>query len=59
VGVQFHPESVLSAFGYEILDRFLHGCAPRTATLPAGPDGFAGEVRVPSVKVHARVPSGA
>jgi anthranilate synthase/aminodeoxychorismate synthase-like glutamine amidotransferase len=45
VGLQFHPESVLSAFGYEILDRFLHGRAPRTATLPAGPDGFAGALR--------------
>ena len=33
-GVQFHPESALTEFGYRMLDRFLHGPASRTASLP-------------------------
>jgi anthranilate synthase/aminodeoxychorismate synthase-like glutamine amidotransferase len=34
VGVQFHPESALTEFGYRMLDRFLHGDAARGAALP-------------------------
>jgi anthranilate synthase component 2 len=33
-GVQFHPESALTEHGYRMLDRFLHGAASRTETLP-------------------------
>jgi anthranilate synthase/aminodeoxychorismate synthase-like glutamine amidotransferase len=42
VGVQFHPESVLTEHGYRMLDRFL--CGPRSdgAALPAGADGGIG-----------------
>ena len=37
-GVQFHPESAASEYGYAMLDRFLRG--PRAhASLPSGADG--------------------
>lgn len=40
VGVQFHPESAATEYGYWILDRFLHG-AVRRETVPAtGADGL-------------------
>jgi anthranilate synthase/aminodeoxychorismate synthase-like glutamine amidotransferase len=43
VGVQFHPESVLSEHGYQVLDHFLHGGAERSEreALPAHADGIA------------------
>ncbi|MGH7673724.1 MAG: anthranilate synthase component II [Gemmatimonadales bacterium] len=34
VGLQFHPESVLTEHGYWLLDRFLHGPAARVESLP-------------------------
>jgi anthranilate synthase/aminodeoxychorismate synthase-like glutamine amidotransferase len=37
VGVQFHPESVLTQYGYRMLDRFLTG--GRTANVPDRADG--------------------
>ena len=39
VGVQFHPESAASQYGYAILDRFLHGDASAVETLPSRADG--------------------
>jgi anthranilate synthase/aminodeoxychorismate synthase-like glutamine amidotransferase len=39
VGVQFHPESAATEYGYAILDRFLHGADSRGAVLPTGADG--------------------
>jgi anthranilate synthase/aminodeoxychorismate synthase-like glutamine amidotransferase len=54
IGVQFHPESAATEYGYWILDRFLHGPA-KGETVPAtGADGLdhvrlddAAEVFVP------------
>ncbi len=39
VGVQFHPESAASEYGYAILDRFLQGERSRGLTLPIRADG--------------------
>ena len=39
VGVQFHPESAATEYGYAMLDRFLHGARSRGADLPTGADG--------------------
>jgi len=37
IGVQFHPESAATEYGYWILDRFISGT--HTRTLPTGADG--------------------
>ena len=39
VGVQFHPESAATEYGYAMLDRFLHGDQTRGDALPTGADG--------------------
>ena len=39
VGVQFHPESAATEYGYAMLDRFLHGERSRLKDLPTGADG--------------------
>jgi anthranilate synthase/aminodeoxychorismate synthase-like glutamine amidotransferase len=39
IGVQFHPESAASEYGYALLDRFLHGAQTERAALPTGADG--------------------
>ena len=39
VGVQFHPESAATEYGYAMLDRFLRGDGSRTSDLPSGADG--------------------
>jgi anthranilate synthase/aminodeoxychorismate synthase-like glutamine amidotransferase len=39
VGVQFHPESAATEYGYAMLDRFLRGEHARLNELPAGADG--------------------
>jgi anthranilate synthase component 2 len=39
VGVQFHPESALTEYGYAILDRFLHGEHSDPTTLSSRADG--------------------
>jgi anthranilate synthase component 2 len=38
-GVQFHPESAASEYGYAMLDRFLHGERSRGRALPMRADG--------------------
>ncbi len=42
VGVQFHPESAASEYGYAMLDRFLHGDLARPEAVPARADGAPG-----------------
>jgi len=39
VGVQFHPESAASEYGYAMLDRFLRGDASQASDLPSRADG--------------------
>jgi anthranilate synthase/aminodeoxychorismate synthase-like glutamine amidotransferase len=40
VGVQFHPESAASEYGYAIVERFLRGARARTIGLPVTADGL-------------------
>jgi anthranilate synthase/aminodeoxychorismate synthase-like glutamine amidotransferase len=47
VGVQFHPESAATEYGYAILDRFLHGDRSTCAGLPTGADGRESVHRTP------------
>ena len=42
VGVQFHPESAATQYGYAVLDRFLKGDRSRADVLPARADGAEG-----------------
>lgn len=42
VGVQFHPESAASEYGYAMIDRFLHGERSRLDALPIHADGAEG-----------------
>jgi anthranilate synthase/aminodeoxychorismate synthase-like glutamine amidotransferase len=39
VGVQFHPESAASEYGYAMIDRFIRGDRARAASLPTRADG--------------------
>ena len=43
IGLQFHPESAASEYGYAIVDRFLHGGHSRSASLPSRADGAEGK----------------
>ena len=56
VGVQFHPESAASEFGYAMLDRFLHGGRTRADQIPSGPDGRTSEYRVADGKADRTGP---
>ena len=42
IGVQFHPESAATEYGYAMLDRFLRGDRARRADVPARADGAPG-----------------
>ena len=59
VGVQFHPESVLTEHGYRLLDHFLHGAAEDSdgAPLPPHADGIPAAA-APPVPGAARSPAG-
>src|SRR5256884_6631634 len=46
-GLQFHPESVLTEYGYVLVDRFLHGVAARIEDLPSRADGVGGASATP------------
>jgi hypothetical protein len=46
-GLQFHPESVLTEYGYVLVDRFLHGVAGRIENLPSRADGVGGASAAP------------
>ena len=46
-GLQFHPESVLTEYGYVLVDRFLHGVAERIEDLPSRADGVGGASAAP------------
>jgi len=50
VGVQFHPESALSEYGYRLLARFLHGERSGAETLPDRADGTWAAVRRESLE---------
>jgi anthranilate synthase/aminodeoxychorismate synthase-like glutamine amidotransferase len=47
IGVQFHPESAASEYGYAMIDRFLHGDRSRGAALPLRADATPESPRVP------------
>lgn len=42
IGVQFHPESAATEYGYAIVDRFLNGDRSRVDALPPRADGAQG-----------------
>jgi hypothetical protein len=48
VGVQFHPESAATEYGYAMLDRFLNGVRSRPESLPTGADGSGSVHRPPA-----------
>ena len=48
VGVQFHPESAATEFGYAIVDRFLNGDRSRGLDLPPRADGARDPLGTPS-----------
>ena len=42
IGVQFHPESAASEYGYQMIDRFLRGDRSQPGELPSRADGAPG-----------------
>jgi anthranilate synthase/aminodeoxychorismate synthase-like glutamine amidotransferase len=56
VGVQFHPESALTEYGYGMLDAFLHGPRANGADRPGLPDRADGRRATPP---HGSAPSDA
>ncbi|HVZ23241.1 MAG TPA: aminodeoxychorismate/anthranilate synthase component II [Vicinamibacterales bacterium] len=52
-GVQFHPESAATEYGYWMLDRFLHGADARVDDRSAGADGATRVLSGPPVTSSA------
>ena len=48
VGVQFHPESALTQYGYWLLDRFLHGARRQLEELPDRADSARSRPQSPA-----------
>ena len=59
VGVQFHPESAASEYGYAMLDRFLHGDRSDADKLPNRADGAHEAVEAISQTSKGSTPDGA
>jgi anthranilate synthase/aminodeoxychorismate synthase-like glutamine amidotransferase len=57
IGVQFHPESAASEYGYAIVDRFLRGESTKQADLPSGADGAQSLHRTPGTPRPWTIPT--
>ena len=58
VGVQFHPESAASEYGYAMLDRFLRGARSRPDDLPNRADGARESAEAPRLRMSRRDAAG-
>src|SRR5580704_4706413 len=58
VGVQFHPESAASEYGYAMLDRFLRGARSRPDDLPNRADGAHESAEALLLRMSRRDPAG-
>jgi anthranilate synthase/aminodeoxychorismate synthase-like glutamine amidotransferase len=51
IGLQFHPESVLTEYGYHLLAGFLGAAPPTGGSLPTHADGSAARAPLPAAAV--------
>ena len=57
IGVQFHPESAASEYGYTMIDGFLHGKRAERLDLPSGADGAQSVHRTPGTPRPWTIPT--